>query len=108
MSNFFLYRGKDERRPANVSATVYPLMKLTEPKQYWNKELLNAIGNWYTSIDAIKVLAGPDRKMHVVGTVKINKKVFQKHFHFPKLYVVRKSEEHLNATQIPLVVSTTI
>ena len=33
LSNFFLYRGKDERRPANVSATVYPLMKLTEPKQ---------------------------------------------------------------------------
>lgn len=48
--NFFIYQGKDEKRPAGVSATAYPVHKVTEPAKLRNKYIILATDNWYTSI----------------------------------------------------------
>lgn len=46
LSNFFMYRGKDEKRPDGMSATAYPVYMLTDPVDYHNKGHMLAEDNW--------------------------------------------------------------
>jgi len=82
--NFFHYRGKDERRPANQSATLYPVLKLTEEPDLYRKDHIVYHDNWYTQLDGIIALKLPPRKMDVCGTVKANKKGLPKSSIFKK------------------------
>ena len=84
LSNVFMYKGKDEQRPAGMSATLYPVMKLTEPACYHRRQHCMATDNWYTSIELQRALKQPPRCMESVGTCKKNRaglpadKLFQK------------------------------
>ena len=74
--NWFLYRGKDERRPAGVSASEYPVMKLTEPET-----LHSPLGtpkmmcyvcytdNWFTSMLVARRLR-MERRILLHGTIR--------------------------------------
>lgn len=84
LSNFFMYRGKDEQRPAGMSATTYPVHKLTDHEDYHGKDHLLAIDNWYTSIPVAKLVKSEPRRMNMVGTIKANREGIPKSKLFPK------------------------
>jgi hypothetical protein len=79
LSNFFMYRGKDEQRPAGVSASEYPVRRLTEPTKYHGKGHVLCTDNWYTSVGLAKFVYDAPRCMHFVGTVKVNRKGLDPH-----------------------------
>lgn len=74
MSNIFLYRGKDEARPADESATLHPVRRLTEPTEYHNKDYIVSLDNWYGSLEAVSCLISEPRNMDCVRTIKTNRK----------------------------------
>ena len=69
-NKFYFYRGASEQRPDNVSATMYPVTKLVDPK-YNHLNYIANLDNWYTSLPLVKWLI--ERGIHLVGTIKINK-----------------------------------
>lgn len=69
-----MYRGKDERRPDNMPVTLYPVMKLTEPGMYHDKQYILGTDNWYTQIGIVECVCSAPRSMHFVGTIKSNKR----------------------------------
>ena len=67
---YYMYRGKEEQRPADVSATEYPVRKLsTALSQHVNH--IVGLDNWYTSMSICLFLL--HLGIHVVGTVKTNR-----------------------------------
>jgi hypothetical protein len=68
MYNFFLYKGKDERRPEGQTATMYPILRLTEDPALHHLGHVVYGDNWYTSLPLIRALR--DRGIQYVGTVK--------------------------------------
>ena len=57
--NFFMYRGKDEHRPPGMSATLWPVVKLTQPTDFHNMGYYIATDNWSTSLDTVQHLKKP-------------------------------------------------
>jgi len=49
LCNFIMYQGKDHKRPAEYSATDWPVVKLVEHSKFHNKNHIFATDNWYTS-----------------------------------------------------------
>lgn len=75
---FYWYRGKEEHRPANVPATLWPVMKLTErviaaqPRiGYKGNNFILTTDNWYTSIHEAIYLAR--HSIHCCGTLRANR-----------------------------------
>ncbi len=66
---FFLYRGKDENRPEDMSATLYPVHVLTKDVRLHHKGHICNVDNWYTSIP-IMLLYLHTIGIHCVGTIK--------------------------------------
>lgn len=73
LTNFFMYLGKDEQRPAGMPATLWPVVKLTEPALYHHKDHIMHTDNWYTQREAATLVSAAPRSMHYVGTIKSNK-----------------------------------
>jgi hypothetical protein len=73
LSNFFLYRRRDEQRPAGMPATLFPVIKLTEPIMYHGKGHIMALDNWYTSTIVCRILIQAPLRMDVVGTCRVNR-----------------------------------
>lgn len=73
LTNFFMYLGKDEQRPAGMAATLWPVIKLTEPALYHEKEHILCTDNWYTQVEGAVAVSAAPRSMHYVGTIKVNK-----------------------------------
>ena len=73
LTNFFMYLGKDERRPPNMPATLWPVFKLTEPALYHEMDHIMTTDNWYTQKEAAILVSAAPRSMHFVGTIKSNK-----------------------------------
>jgi hypothetical protein len=72
--NTLWYRGKDERRPADLSASEYPVIALTEIEELYDDSYSIYMDNWFTSIKlALKLMTEP-RCMGVVGTIRTNRK----------------------------------
>lgn len=71
--NFYYYGGKGERRPAGVSATCWPIVKLLSETSVstHNKNHLIAVDNWFTSSSSFAWLAA--HGYAAVGTVGKNK-----------------------------------
>jgi hypothetical protein len=69
---FFLYRGKDEQRPMHLSATTYPVWKLTRSPVLHHRNHILHTDNWYTNLIMITLMRSIG--VHVVGTVKSNVK----------------------------------
>jgi hypothetical protein len=73
---FYWYRGKEEHRPANVPATLWPVSKLTQrvvaaqPRLVRNNHILTT-DNWYTSIHEAIFLA--QHGIHALGTLRANR-----------------------------------
>jgi hypothetical protein len=73
---FYWYRGKEEQRPANVPATLWPIMKLTtkvidsQPRVERNNFVLTT-DNWYTSLHEAIFLAR--HGIHCCGTLRANR-----------------------------------
>ena len=82
LSCFFMYRGKDQERPADIPATVFPVIKLTANAMYHNKGYVLGTDNWYTQL--MVLLKMMDIGIDIVGTVKANKKGLPKECMFPK------------------------
>ena len=66
-----MYRGREEERPPDVSATTYPVLLLTENEELHFKNYIMGLDNWYTSIPLILALLA--RGIHCVGTIKANR-----------------------------------
>jgi hypothetical protein len=77
-----MYRGKDQERPADIPATVFPVIKLTANAMYHNKGYVLGTDNWYTQL--MVLLKMMDIGIDIVGTVKANKKGLPKECMFPK------------------------
>ena len=68
----YLYRGKQENRPANVSASSYPAYKLLDYPSYWDVNHVLFTDNWFTSLDQLEICLR--RGIHFVGTVQQNRR----------------------------------
>jgi hypothetical protein len=74
---FYWYRGKTERRPANVPATLFPLVQLVNRINSLTDNSLSrgghvlATDNWYTSLHSAMFLQ--QHNIHSVGTVRTNR-----------------------------------
>lgn len=68
-----MYQGKDERRPQDMSATVYPVWRLLGSLSIYHGLQYNILytDNWYTSLPLVVMLAGWG--IHLVGTVRVNR-----------------------------------
>jgi hypothetical protein len=84
LHNFFMYRGKDEDRPANINATLWPIQKLTETELYHKKDYVMATDNWYTQLAAAELLCNDAIGMAYLGTIKTNRTGVPKKALFPK------------------------
>ena len=65
---FYLYRGKAEERPADVSATAYPAEVLLQNVKYQNQNHILFTDNWFTSFEQLTICM--KYGMHMVGTVQ--------------------------------------
>lgn len=90
LSNFFMYLGKDEERPEGQPATLYPVIKLTEPALYHGRAHILCTDNWYTQVDAAVIVSAFPRLMDYVGTIKVNKKGLPKKGIFSKVGPTQK------------------
>ena len=75
--NFLPYQGKDEQLPAGISATLWPIYKLTEDPELWFKDRTLATDNWYTSMNVVMLCI--NRRFHFVGTCRKNVSGIPKH-----------------------------
>jgi hypothetical protein len=78
-----MYRGKDEARPTDVAATMWPVVQLADNACYYWKGHVLALDNWYTSIEVIKYCIQDPLNIEVVGTVKTNRTGLHKRALFP-------------------------
>lgn len=63
------YAGKDERRPVNVPASLWPIKKLVDQcPDLHNKSHLCSTDNWYTSAQSLSYLRS--KGIHCTGTIK--------------------------------------
>lgn len=69
--NFYMYRGKEEQRPPDVTATSWPVLKLLEGRRWEYRNFILGLDNWYTSVPLARSLL--QRGIHVVGTIKTNR-----------------------------------
>lgn len=69
--NMFMYQGKDEVRPANQCATLYPSMRLLADPRYHHKNHILYTDNWYSSIPLL--LEMHDLGIQFCGTIKGNR-----------------------------------
>jgi hypothetical protein len=76
---FYLYRGKDEDRPADVSATEYPVLRVTDNAELHNKNFVVYCDNWFSSVHLFEKML-LERGIHCVGTTRTNKKNWPKNF----------------------------
>ena len=65
-----------------MSATLYPVHTLTKCEDYHHIRHVLYLDNWYTSIETCEL--GIEREIHVVGTVKVNRKGLPREGIFPK------------------------
>jgi hypothetical protein len=87
--NFYLYRGKDEDRPPEYSATMWPVIKLTHPEIIHGKWHILYTDNWYSSLPlSIEMLK---RSVHTVGTTKGNIRGAPKEHQFKRTGPQKKS-----------------
>ena len=74
---FYWYRGKEEPRPANVPATLWPVMKLVnkvvaaQPSVGDKQGYVLTTDNWYTSLHSALFLA--QHGIHCCGTLHTNR-----------------------------------
>ena len=97
MSNFFMYRGKDEQRPDGFSATEYPPIRLTDHRQYKDKNHIMATDNWYTSIKLALHLK--ERGIYLVGTIKANREGLPKDMIIKKTGPTSKARGYLHSSE---------
>ena len=83
VSNMFLYQRKDEKRPANLTATEYPVYRLLNEKEYIEVGHATFVDNWYNSKN-ICVKVKLDLGNHIAGTCKVNRSGLYKPGIFPK------------------------
>jgi hypothetical protein len=63
------YGGKDERRPENVPASLWPIKKLVDQcPDLHNKNHFCSTDNWYTSAHSLSYFRG--KGVHCAGTIK--------------------------------------
>ena len=105
MSNFFLYQGKAEIRPAGVTATQWPVQKLLSPRQYQNLNHIICTDNWYTSISVLLFLASIGCAF--VGTIKVNKSGLPTVGIFPKTGRGKKRRGDMKAMKANISASAT-
>ena len=48
--NFFMYRGKDEQRPPNIPATLYPVTRLTDNEMLFGKDHFIITDNYFSTV----------------------------------------------------------
>ena len=65
---FYIYRGKAEARPEDISATSYPAHVLLQNEKYQNKNHILFTDNWFTSFQQLKICM--KYGIHMVGTVQ--------------------------------------
>ena len=83
---FYPYRGAAEKREgiySGISATAFPVHKLTEPNVLHNKNHILCLDNWYMAPPLARFLV-KERGIHSVGTCKTNRKGLPRQHMFTK------------------------
>lgn len=81
---FAMYQGAAEIRPANITATEWPVILLLKPLlELHRNNMVLALDNWYTSIPVALFLIGLN--IHLVGTCKSNRKFIERKAILPKV-----------------------
>ena len=70
--NSYPYEGEDETRPAHISASEFPVFKLTQPECLHKLGMIIVSDNFFTSPGTIEI--NSIRGNHAVGTVRSNRK----------------------------------
>lgn len=81
--SFFMYQGKDEQRPPNVSATSYPIIRLTDHKDLHGINHILFMDNWYTNVNVLIHLL-EEKGIHTCGTLRVNRQDIPKEKLFKK------------------------
>lgn len=68
---FYLYEGKAENRPPEITATAFPAHQLLANDKYHNKGYILYTDNWFTSFQQLETCC--QRGIDMVGTVKTNR-----------------------------------
>ena len=69
---FYLYRGKAEERPEEISATSYPAEVLLNQAKYKNRNHILCTDNWFTSFQQLQTCI--KYGIHMIGTVQKKRK----------------------------------
>ena len=69
--DFYLYAGKAEQRPPQVSATAYPAYRLLLDPRLHNRGHILFTDNWFTSFEQLHICVL--RGIEMVGTVRSNR-----------------------------------
>ena len=69
--DFFMYEGKDEKRPTGQSATTYPVLRLTNHNDLYHNNHIICLDNWYQSPELVPALR--EKGFHTVGTLRTNR-----------------------------------
>ena len=81
--NWDLYRGKDERREAGLSASEWPVWQLSEPEELHGRGHMFFHDNWFTSLPlALRMVQAP-RGITTVGTIRTNRRHLPRAIVFP-------------------------
>lgn len=69
-SSFYLYQGKAEHRPPDITATAYPALQLLRNPKFHHKGYILYTDNWFTSFQQLDIVSS--RGIEMVGTIKGN------------------------------------
>jgi hypothetical protein len=72
MHNFYLFRGKDSDKRPGISASAFPIVKLTDHEMYHGKNHIVYVDNYFNSIALCRYLL-EQRSIHTVGTLRTNR-----------------------------------
>ena len=82
--NSFMYRGKDEKRPPGMTATLYPVKRLTDLAVFQKKDHLMGLDNWYGQILAGLLLRSDPLDMHFTMTMRRKKQFIPADLYYSK------------------------
>ena len=103
MMCFFMYQGRDEKRPDGQTATEYPVLRLLSDPIFHHIGMIIATDNWYTSIAlALKLL---EIGIYLFGTARTNKQGIPKDSVFKKTGRSKKERGEMSCEKTHVTVA---
>ncbi len=82
LHRFYLFKGEADNAKSDFPAATAPIDRLTKYPEYHDNNHILCTDNYFTSIDTLKLCMS--RKIHTVGTCRLNRKGIPEEFCFSK------------------------